>query len=102
MALPTKAEVSTLDYVDWASPFVTVDSKTSVNSFTLDYVDWSSPFAVTRDLVAAAGTFLYIKVSGAWQQAKSLHIKNSGSWESSDDLRIKESGTWKGGTLTFN
>lgn len=102
MALPTKDEVSSLDFVDWASPFVTVDAKTGINSFTLDYVDWASPFAVTQDLVAAAGTFLYIKVSGSWQQAKSLHIKNGGSWESSDDFRVKDSGTWQGGTLTFN
>ena len=102
MALPTKTEVSTLDYVDWATGYATFDAKAAVNSFSLDIADWATGYAVSGAGAASSyDAILYVKVSGTWQQAKALHIKNSGSWASSDDFRVKVSGTWEGGTIDF-
>ena len=51
MALPTKSEVSTLDYIDWSLPVVYVEAKT-----------FSSASTVSPNV--------YINVSGTWKLAE--------------------------------
>lgn len=87
MALPTKSEASTLDYIDWSLPVVYVEAK----SFSTSSV---SPN-------------VYINVSGTWKLADEVHVNVSGTWKrvTDDSMPVNVSGTWKeltsgGGTAT--
>ena len=77
MPLPTKAEVVTLDYVDWSIPSFNVDAKT-FSGVTID-------------------SNVYINVSGTWKLADEVHIKVSGTWKrvTDDLLHTNVGGTWK-------
>lgn len=78
MALPTKSEVSTLDYTDWSLPIVHVEGKT---------------FGATPTVNAN----VYINVSGTWKLADEVHVNVSGTWKrvTDDSLPVNVSGTWK-------
>ena len=44
--LPTKAQILTLDFLDWSLPTIgNLDTKDSVDSKSLDVLDWSLPIA---------------------------------------------------------
>jgi len=99
MSVPSNSDVSSLEFVDWSLPLVTLDLSSSVNSETLDYVDWSLPLVLTPNSAAppAPTSNVYAKVSGVWKQASKLYINVSGVWkESADDLiYYNDGGTWK-------
>ena len=101
MALPTKSEVSTLDYIDWSLPVVYVEAKTfsGADSQNLDYIDWSLPLAVAPDGGSSPATTsnVYINVSGTWKLADEVHINVGGTWKrvTDDLLHTNVGGTWK-------
>lgn len=78
MALPSKSQVSTLDYVDWSLPVVYVDAKTFGAAPTIN-------------------ANVYINVSGTWKLADEVHVNVSGTWKrvTDDSLPVNVSGTWK-------
>jgi len=78
MALPTKSQVSTLDYIDWSLPIVNVEAKTFGSSQTIN-------------------PNVYINVSGTWKLADEVHVNVSGTWKrvTDDSLPVNVSGTWK-------
>ena len=90
MALPTKSEASTLDYIEWSLPVVYVEAKT---------------FSGSGQTVSPN---VYINVSGTWKLADEVHVNVSGTWKrvTDDSMPVNVSGTWKeltsggGGTAT--
>jgi len=95
MALPTKDQVLSLDYVEWSLPFVPVNSKGTVVSTTLDYVEWSLPFVPGSQTITSN---VYVNINGVWKSASKIYVKVSGVWkESADDIIYnKNNGTWYG------
>ena len=78
MALPTKSEVSTLDYVSWSTPVVYVEAKTFGAAPTIN-------------------TNVYVNVSGTWKLADEVHVKVHNQWKrvTDDSMPVNVSGTWK-------
>lgn len=98
MALPSKSNVESLDYIDWSLPSVFVDAKAAVNSYSLDVVEWSLPV-----ICASAGAapvdptnVFYIKTGGStWSQASNIYLKTGAStWTEVDDVYIKTDSGW--------
>ena len=100
MALPSKANIESLDYVEWSLPSVFVDTKAAVNSYSLDVVEWSLPV-----ICASAGAapvdptnIIYIKTGAStWSEASAIYLKTAAStWSVLNEFNIKTSSGWKG------
>lgn len=77
MPLPTKADVVTLDYVDWSLPRFQVDAKTF------------SGITISPNV--------YVNVSGTWKLADEVHVNVSGTWKrlDNDSMAVKVNTEWK-------
>ena len=79
MALPTKAEILTLDYVDWSLPVA--------------WIDVTSSGGGGSDTPNNA----YVNVSGTWKQSSNIYVNVSGTWKdvTNDVVYVNINGTWK-------
>lgn len=95
MALPSKSNIESLDYVEWSLPAVFVDAKAAVNSYSLDIVEWSLPVACAPGGAASTPSdptnVIYIKTGAStWSQASNIYIKTgSTTWQEISALSIK-------------
>lgn len=98
MALPTTAQINGLDIIDWATPYVLVTTKNTVNANTLDIADWATPLiASTGGAVAASSQtlFTYINVGGTWKTVTDTYINVGGTWKTVSETGVNVSSTWK-------
>lgn len=95
MALPSKANIQSLDYVEWSLPSVFVDTKAAVNSYSLDVVEWSLPVicASAGSAPADPTNIVYINVNGTWQTATNVYVNVSGTWQEGA-VSIKTASGW--------
>tara|TARA_B100000427_G_scaffold224201_1_gene187871 strand:+ start:3528 stop:3848 length:321 start_codon:yes stop_codon:yes gene_type:complete len=79
MALPTKAEVLTLDYTDWSLPAV--------------WIDVTSSGGGSSDVSNNA----YVNVNGSWKQSDDIYVNVSGAWKNvtNDIVYANINGSWK-------
>ena len=78
MALPTRAQVMSMDYVDWSLPAFWVDSGASGGS-------------------SVVSNNVYVNVSGTWKQSDDIYVNVSGTWKNvtNDVMYANISGSWK-------
>ena len=93
MALPTQAEVLTLNYTAFTLPFFTVDAKAGIDSATLNYTGFTLPFAALN--TAGVSLNAHVLVNGAWKTVDSASVLVNGSWKTIDSFNTNVSGTWK-------
>tara|TARA_Y100001938_G_scaffold127009_1_gene179468 strand:- start:353 stop:640 length:288 start_codon:yes stop_codon:yes gene_type:complete len=93
MALPTKANVQTLDYVGLDGPFVSVAAKgTETEAVGLNGLI----FVLSAGAVADPTNVVYIKTGAStWSTATNIYIKTDGTtWTEVDDFYIKTDSGW--------
>lgn len=95
MALPSKANIQSLDYVEWSLPSVFVDTKATVNSYSLDIIEWSLPVICASAGAAPADptNVVYVNINGTWQTATNVYINVNGSWNEGA-ISIKTASGW--------
>ena len=93
MALPTQAELLSLDHIDFTTPFFLVDAKSSIESKSLDHIDFTTPLAALNS--AGVSLNAYVLVNGAWKTVDSASVLVNGSWKTIDSFNTNVSGTWK-------
>ena len=78
MALPTRAQVMSLDYTDWSLPAFWVDSGASGGG-------------------GVVSNNVYVNVSGTWKQSDDIYVNVSGTWKNvtNDVVYANISGSWK-------
>ena len=78
MALPTKAQIMGMDYVDWSLPTFWVDSGASGGG-------------------GVVSNNVYVNVSGTWKQSDDIYVNVSGTWKNvtNDVMYANISGSWK-------
>ena len=78
MALPTKAQIMGMDYVDWSLPSFWVDSGASGGG-------------------TVVSNNAYVNVSGTWKQSDDIYVNVSGTWKNvTDDIvYVNINGSWK-------
>ena len=100
MALPSKSNIESLDYVEWSLPAVFVDAKAAVNSYSLDIVEWSLPVACAPGGAASTPSdptnVIYIKTgANTWSTATAVYVKSgSSTWSQITELSIKTASGW--------
>lgn len=94
MALPTQAEVITLNYTAFTLPFFVVDAKAGIDSASLDYTGFTLPFAALNS-VGGASLNAYVLVNGAWKTVDSASVLVNGVWKDVDSFNTNVSGSWK-------
>ena len=79
MALPTKAQIQGMDYLDWSLPSFYVDVESSGSSGT------------------PVSNNAYVNVSGTWKQSDDIYVNVSGTWKNvTDDVVYANiNGSWK-------
>ena len=94
MALPTKANVQTLDYVSInTGPFVKVAAKgTETEGISINGLI----FVLSAGVVSDPTNVIYIKTAGStWSTATNIYVKTAGStWTEVDDFYKKRSSGW--------
>jgi hypothetical protein len=94
MALPTKANVQTLDYVSVnTGPFVKVAAKgTETEGISINGLI----FVLSAGVVSDPTNVVYIKTGAStWSTATNIYVKTAGStWTEVDDFYIKTSSGW--------
>ena len=93
MALPTKANVQTLDYVGLDGPFVSVAAKgTETEAVGLNGLI----FVLSAGAVADPTNVVYIKTGAStWSTITNIYIKTGAStWSEVDDFHIKTDSGW--------
>ena len=93
MALPTKANVQTLDYVSVnTGPFVKVAAKgTEIEGISINGLI----FVLSAGAAAASGTNVFVNISGTWKEADSVHVNVGGTWKNMSEVKVNVGGTWK-------
>ena len=92
MALPTKANVQTLDYVGLNGPFVSVAAKgTETEGISVNGLI----FVLSAGAAAASGTNVFVNISGTWKEADSVHVNVGGTWKNMSEVKVNVGGTWK-------
>ena len=80
MALPTRAQIQSMDYTDWSLPsfFVDVDSSGGGGGSDVSNNVW-------------------VNVSGTWKQSDNLYVNVSGTWKdvTNDIVYANINGSWK-------
>ena len=82
MALPTRAQIQAMDYLDWSLPSFYVDVESSGGG-------------------GGGGTPVsnnaYVNVGGTWKQSDDIYVNVSGSWKNvTDDIvYVNINGSWK-------
>ena len=92
MPLPSKTDLSTLDYAYQGAPFVNVEAKPLATA-SLDVAYQGAPFAALAALAQSLN--VYVRASGLWNQATALFVNVSGTWKSVTTLSVNAAGTWK-------
>jgi len=95
MALPTTAG---LDVTDWATPYVLVSTKSTVNAYGLDVIDWATPFLASTGGAAATPTntlWTYVNINGTWKLVNTTYVKINSEWKVVTSTGVKISDTWK-------
>ena len=98
MALPTTAEINGLDIIDWATPYVLVSTKSTVNTYGLDITDWATPLLASTGGAAATPTntlWTYVNINGTWKQVVYTYINIEGTWKTVTETGVNISTTWK-------
>lgn len=92
MALPTKANVQTLDYVGFDGPFVSVAAKGTET----EAVGLNGLIFVLSAGVSDPTNVVYIKTGAStWSTATNIYIKTGAStWSEVDDFYIKTDSEW--------
>ena len=82
MALPTRAQIQSMDYLDWSLPSFYVNVESSGGG-------------------GGGGTPVsnnaYVNVNGTWKQSDDIYVNVSGSWKNvTDDIvYVNINGSWK-------
>lgn len=81
MALPTRAQIQAMDYLDWSLPSFYVDVQSSGGG--------GGGSDVSNNV--------YVNVSGTWKQSDNLYVNVSGTWKdvTNDIVYANISGSWK-------
>ena len=81
MALPTRAQIQGMDYLDWSLPSFYVDVQSSGGG--------GGGSDVSNNV--------YVNVSGTWKQSDNLYVNVSGTWKdvTNDIVYANISGSWK-------
>ena len=98
MALPTTAQINGLDIIDWATPYVLVTTKNTVNANSLDIIDWATPSIASIGGAAAAPSqtlFTYVNVGGTWKTVTDTYVNVGGTWKTVSETGVNISTTWK-------
>ena len=98
MAIPSAAEIGGLDIVDFATPYVLVSTKASVNAYGLEIVDWATPLLAATGGAAATPSqtlFTYVNVNGTWKTVTNTYVNVSGTWKTVSETGVNISTTWK-------
>ena len=90
MALPSRTDLSTLDYVYQGAPFVQVEAK-ALATESLDVVYQAMPFFGVGSLF---NVNLWIKLSGVWKKANALYYNKNGTWKTVTSVSVKIAGNW--------
>ena len=79
MALPTKSQITGMDYLDWSLPSFYVDVDSSGGGGT------------------PVSNNAYVNVSGTWKQSDDIYVNVSGTWKNvTDDIvYVNINGSWK-------
>ena len=79
MALPTRAQIQSMDYTDWSLPSFFVDVESSGSSGT------------------PVSNNVYVNVSGTWKQSDDIYVNVSGTWKdvTNDIVYANINGSWK-------
>lgn len=92
MALPSKANVETLDYVGPWGPAVRVAGKgTETDAIS----PWGPIYVLSAGAAAASGTNVFVNISGTWKEADSVHVNVSGTWKNMSEIKVNVGGAWK-------
>jgi hypothetical protein len=98
MALPSRDNLTSLDFVYLGQPFVRVEAK-DLSSQNLDIVYLGQPFvgaaASTPPITSTSN--VYTNVNGTWKQASQVYVNVSGVWKDvvSDKLYVNVGASWK-------
>ena len=81
MALPTRAQIQAMDYLDWSLPSFYVDVQSSGGG--------GGGSDVSNNV--------YVNVSGTWKQSDNLYVNVSGTWKdvTNDIVYANINGSWK-------
>jgi hypothetical protein len=92
MTAPGATDLFGLDYIFNGEPFVSIETKSTLDTDTLDFIFNGEPFVGVS--VNAVGN-VYVNVLGNWKQANTIYVNQSGVWKTSAGVSANVSGTWK-------
>lgn len=90
MAIQTSGNLSSLDFNEWSSPFVNIES-TNLNTNSLNFVEWSSPFVGAANSGATSPQVLsntWVNVNGTWKRAANVYVNVNGTWKTVSNKKI--------------
>jgi len=93
MALPSKANVSTLDYIGPWGPAIRVTAKGEVTEVI---TAWGPAYFLSSGAVSDPTNVVYVKTAAStWSTVTNVYVKTAGStWSEVDDFYIKTDVDW--------